>query len=303
MTLNQLRAFVLASRTGSFTAAALEMQVAQASVSELIRRLEDEHGLALFARGGRRLVLTSAGVELLPFAEQAISAADAGTQAMRSRRSLSGGVASFGVLRNADYYLLSDLVETFHGTYPNVRVRLVGQNSVEVAASVASGELEAGIVVLPVDDEGLRVTPLLRDEVLFATRDPHHPPGPVTIHDVAAAPLIVYDAHYGWNDPDRRQLWNRAQLAGVKLDPIIEIEHVESALGLVRRGLGATIVSRAVASRSADAAELRLLPFAEPLWDTIALIQRSATVLSPATRELARLATEMLARSPGLVEA
>ena len=117
-------------------------------------------------------MLTSAGQELLPHAEQSVAAADNADRALRSVRSLSGGVATFGVLRNADYYLLSGLVQRFHERHPNVRVRLIGLNSVEVAAAVAAGELEAGLVVLPIDDEGLRVTPLVRDEVLYASVRP-----------------------------------------------------------------------------------------------------------------------------------
>ena len=75
MTLNQLRAFLESASLGSFTAAAATLQVSQASVSELIRRLEDEHGVALFLRGRRRLVLTAAGQELLPHAQRAVAAA------------------------------------------------------------------------------------------------------------------------------------------------------------------------------------------------------------------------------------
>ena len=93
MTLNQLRAFLAAVSTGSFTAAAAQLQMSQASVSELVRRMEDECGLPLFTRGSRRLVLTTAGTELLPFAEQSVLAADRGRQALRSLRSLGGGVA------------------------------------------------------------------------------------------------------------------------------------------------------------------------------------------------------------------
>ena len=66
MTLNQLRAFLESQRLGSFTAAADELAIAQASVSELVRRLEDELGTQLFVRGSRRLSLTGAGQELLP---------------------------------------------------------------------------------------------------------------------------------------------------------------------------------------------------------------------------------------------
>ncbi len=294
MTLNQLRAFLTAVRTGSFTAAAVQMQMSQASVSELIRRLEEEHGLLLFTRGPRRLVLTAAGSELLPYAEQTVAAADSGEQALRSLRSLGGGVATFGVLRNADYYLLTDLVKQFHETYPDVRVRLVGQNSVEVAAAVAAGDLEAGLVVLPVDDEALTVQPLLRDEVVYVSADPARLAAPVSIQQLAEARLILYDAHYGWKDPTRRQFADRAALVGVKLEALIEVEHVEAALGLVARGIGDTFVCRAVAQGSSFPPGLGTVSFAEPIYDTIALVQRETTVLSPATREIARLAQRML---------
>jgi len=291
--LAQLRAFLTASRTGSFTAAAAELGVAQASVSELIRRIEVDFRVTLFRRG-RRLALTAAGAELLPFAEQAVAAADNGGQALRALGSLGGGVATFGLLRNADHYLMSELIQVFHERYPNVRVRLVGLNSVEVALAVAAGELEAGLVVLPIDDDGFNVTPLLRDEVLYASVVPDRLVAPMTITRLAEAPLILYDAHYGWTDPTRRQLAERAQLAGVKLEAIIEVEHVELALDLVARGIGDTIVARAVAESRLCPADVRTVPFQEPLWDTVALIQRESAVLSPATREIARLAQDML---------
>ncbi|GAA0287446.1 LysR substrate-binding domain-containing protein [Kineococcus aurantiacus] len=294
MTLNQLRALLAAARTGSFAAAATELGIASASASELVRRLEEEHGIALFTRGPRRLVLTSAGEQLLPFAEQSVTAADAGADAVRSLRDLGGGVATFGVLRNADYYLLSGLVEDFHARHPGVRVRLVGLNSVEVAAAVVAGELEAGLVVLPVDDAGLTVTPVLRDEVVYVSAHPERLSRPVTTADLAAAPLVLYDAHYGWRDPTRRQVAGRARLAGVRLEPLIEVEHVEAALGLVARGVGDTFVSRAVARSAGFPANLGTVGFAEPLHDVVALVQREGIAVSPATRELARLARQRL---------
>ncbi len=294
MTLNQLRAFLAAARTGSFTAAATELGVAQPSVSELIRRLEDEVGLPLFGRGGRRLVMTPAGSELLPYADQAVAATDGGTQAVRAMQVLGGGVVTFGMLRNAEFYLLSRLVEKFLSRHPKVRVRMVGVNSVETASAVAAGELEAGLVVLPIDHEGLKVTPLLRDEVVFASRYPDHVREPITTEQLSRARLVLYDAHYGWKDPTRRQLLERAKLAALKLEPWIEVEHVESALALAVRGAGDTIVSRAVASSAAFPRELLTTTFAEPLYDTVALIQRENAVLSPATREFARLAERTL---------
>lgn len=297
MTLNQLRAFLAAVRTESFTAAAAEMAISQASVSELVRRLEEEHEVVLFQRGRRTLVLTAAGSELLPHAEQAVAAADNGVRALRSVQSLTGGVATFGVLRNADYYLLSGLVAQFLAAHPNVRTRMVGLNSLQVAHAVAEGSLEAGLVVLPVDDEGLIVTPLARDEVVFASADPSRLVAPMTVQRLAGTRLILYDAHSGWRDPTRRQLAERAAVAGTRLEPWIEVEHVETALNLVANGAGDTFTSRAVASSPACPPGIGLVAFDPPMYDTIALVQRVNRPLSPATREIARLARQMLRSS------
>lgn len=294
MTLNQLRAFVEAERLGSFTAAAQAMDIAQASASELVRRLETELGAELFLRGSRTLTLTSAGHELLPYAQESLAAADSGTRAVHSLGSLGGGTATFGVLRNADYYLLSNLVQMFHARYPAVRVRLVGQNSAETALAVAAGQIEAGLVVLPIDDEGLAITPLMRDEVFYVSASAERTRTPVSIEAFCRAPLVLYDAHYGWKDPTRRQLAERAQLAGARIDPLIELEHVEAAVKLAAAGVGDTIASRAVISSPAFPAGLHTAPFAEPLYDTIALVRRRGRPLSRATRELARLAEDTI---------
>jgi DNA-binding transcriptional LysR family regulator len=294
ISLNQLRAFILVASLGSFSAAAATLGMAQPSVSELIRRIEEAYGVRLFVRGSRRLVLTAAGSELLPHAQRTVDAADAADRALRELTSLQGGVATFGLLRNANYYSLSLLLERFHEEYPDVRLRVIGLNSVEVADAVAAGDLEAGLVVLPIDVEGLSVTPLRRDEVLFATASASRAAEFRGVADLAATSLVLYDAHYGWRDPTRRQLAERAQLAGVTLSARIEVEHVESALDLVAHGAGDTIVSTAVTRSSGFPPGIHVVPFAEPLYDTIALVQREGALLSPATRELARLAQGML---------
>ena len=294
MTLNQLVAFLAAARLGSFTAAAQELKISQASVSELMHRLEEEHGLALFTRGSRKLMLTAAGLELLPFAEQAVSAANNGSQVLRALLNVEGGVATFGIMRYADYYFLSDLVEQFHHEHPNVRVRLVGQNSVDVALSVASGELEAGLVVLPIDAAGLRVTPLIRDEIVYASADAARTRHAATISQLGEVPLVLYDAHHGWRAPMRRQVAELAHLEGLRLEPLIEVEYVTAALKLVALGIGDTFLPRAVAESSAMPAGVSYVSFADPLYDTLALIQRETASLSRATQELALLATKML---------
>ncbi|MFD0536901.1 LysR family transcriptional regulator substrate-binding protein [Actinomadura luteofluorescens] len=202
-------------------------------------------GTALFERG-RVLQLTDAGQALLPQARATLRAAEEAERAVADVRGLTGGLANFGLFRNADYYLVGPLVETFLREHPRVRLRLPGQNSAEVADAVRAGRLEAGLVVLPVDDESLAVTSIMRDEVRYVSADPRRTRGPVPLERLARGRLILYDAAWAGVDPTRRQLATRMQARGLTVAPYVEVERVEGALELVRRGLGDTIVASTV---------------------------------------------------------
>ena len=294
MTLQQLRYFLATSHHGSFAGAADELLLKQPSVAEQIRRLEAELGVELFARRSRRLVLTAAGEALRPYAEQALATCEEGAEAVRAHRTLRGGTASFGLPRNADLYALTDLGAEMHERHPMVGIRLIGQNSVDVADAIRSGALEAGLVVLPVDDRDLDIEPVTRDEVLYATTDPARAAGPVTLEALADAPLVLYDAHYGNADPTRRQLADRLQQIGRRLAPRIEVEYLAGALNLAAQGVGDTIVARAALDRGLLPDRLHTAPFAEPLHDTLAIAKQSGSPLSPATRELVSIALDRL---------
>lgn len=289
MTLVQLRAFLAAFDLGTFTAAARELGVSQASVSELIVRLEVELGVSLFVRSSRKLVPTSAADELAVHARRTLRAAEDAISAVRSLTSLEAGVATFGVSRNANYYGLSNLVQEFHAVYPGVKVRMVGLNSYEVAKSVDKGEIEAGFIVLPVPFEGLHIEPLLTDEVFYATAGPPPRAGLAELTDLVSEGLVLYDAHSGWNDPTRRQLLDRAHNLGMRLDPIIEVEQADSALSLVAAGTGATLVSGSLVRAGRVPENVQVFPFQAPLLEKLALVSREDASISQATREIMTL--------------
>jgi DNA-binding transcriptional LysR family regulator len=268
--------------------------MAQPSLSEQIRRLEAELGSPLFIRGRRGLELTEAGRLLEPHAERTLAAAQEAGDSVREVRELAAGTATFGTFGNAPYYLLSDLVQDFRSRYPNVRVRLIGQNSSEVADAVRDGHLEAGLIVLPIDDRGLDIEPAIDDELLYLSADPERTRMPMTIERLAEAPLILYDARFGWADPTRRQLAERAQRAGVTLEPEIEVEYVEAALDLAARGLGDTIGTRRVALGRGFARRLHSVGFDPPVIDTFAFVTRRNAHLSPATRAFMELAARRM---------
>jgi len=296
MTLQQLNYFLEAADKGTFSAAAQGLHMAQPSLSEQIRRLEAELGVQLFTRAGRRLELTEAGRLLRPQAERTLAAAGEAVESVREVRTLTGGTASFGTFGNAPYYLLSDLVQDFRVRHPKVRVRLVGLNSSEVANAVRDGRLEGGLIVLPIDDRNLDVRPALRDEILFMTADEHKVAEKMTIERLADSSLILYDARFGWDDPTRRQLLERAQRAGVSIDPDIEVEYVEAALDLTARGQGDTIAAQALAVGRGFTRRLHSVSFDPPLYDTFAFITRRDAHVSPATRAFMAIAERRLAQ-------
>ncbi|HWM12586.1 MAG TPA: LysR family transcriptional regulator substrate-binding protein, partial [Solirubrobacteraceae bacterium] len=197
---------------------------------------------------------------------------------------------AFGTFGSAHHYLLAGLVQDFRTRHPSVRVRAIGQNSAEVADEVREGRLEAGLVMLPVDDRGLDVRPAMREEQLYVSADPARLTEPMTIQRLADAPLILYDARYAADDPMRRQLRERAQEAGVKLEPQIEVEYVTAALELAARGLGDTVSTLTMIRARGLARKLAGVAFDPPLNDPFAFITRRNAHLSPAAREFMALA-------------
>src|ERR687895_149654 len=246
MTLQQLTYFLAAIEHGSFSAAAESLFMAQPSLSDQIRRLEAELGVPLFVRVGRGLELTEAGRLLRPHAERTVAAAKEAAESIQEVRELEGGTVAFGTFGSAHHYLLAGLVEDFRTRHPSVRVRAIGQNSAEVADEVREGRLEAGLVMLPIDDRGLDARPALREEQLYVSAAPARGGEPMTIERLADAPLILYDARWGADDPTRRRLRERAQQAGVTIEPEIEVEYVTAALDLTARGLGDTVCPRSI---------------------------------------------------------
>ena len=299
MTLQQLTYFLAAAEHGSFTAAADVLHLARPSVSEQIAHLEAELGVALFVRTGRRLELTDAGRLLLPEAERTLAAASEAAEVVQRARALTGGTASLGTFSTAHHLLLPALVEDFVRRHPEVDVRVVGENSVQLADAVRAGRLEAGLVALPINDDGLEVGPAIAQlEVVYASADPGRLGGAMPVRRLAEASLVLAEARWGDEDPTRRQLAERAQHAGVTIKPRIEVQHANAALELAARGVADTLVTRAVLDALGYGNRLGCVPLDPPMHEAFAFIRRRNTRLSPATRALMALAEERLTSIP-----
>jgi len=248
----------------------------------------------LFVRVGRGVEPTEAGRALLPHAERVLAEIESARESVAGVRDVRAGTASFGTFSTAVYYLLADLAEAFTDRYPGVRLRIVGLNSSAVADDVRAGRLEAGLVVLPADAEGLLIQPALRDEVLYTSGHAHRVRRPVTTAELARRPLILTDASHAAEDPTRLQINARAQEAGVTIEPIVEVEYLSAALELAARGVGDVLVPSVVTRNRRFPPGLHHVRFAERIYDSFAFVTRRGATLSPATAALLELAGGLL---------
>ena len=283
LSLQQIRCVCAAVELGSFTAAAEALRVSQPAVAEQIRKLEHALGADLFVRAGRGVVPTEAG---RAFAEHAARSLRAVEDAVGELSAIRSGTVALGVFDEPSAWRLDEVAAAFMRRHPDVSVRLVGLNSSAVGERIRRGELEAGVVLLPIDADKLDVRPIVRDEVLYVSADPERTRRPATIGGLAAAPLIFYDAESADDDPIRRQLAERAQAEGVRLQPKVEVEMKDIALRLVAAGIGDTYLPSVFTHAPYYPPCLTTAPFRPALYDTVAIVTRPAARLSAGVREL-----------------
>jgi DNA-binding transcriptional LysR family regulator len=181
---------------------------------------------------------------------------------------------------------MDEVVAAFMRRHPDVSVRLVGRNSSVVVERIRRGELEAGVVLLPIDADKVDVRPIVRDEVLYVSADPSRTRQPATIERLAATPLVFYDAESADDDPIRRQLAERAQALGVRLRPKVEVEMKDIALRLVAAGIGDTYLPSAFTHAAYYPKGLTTASFRPALYDTVAIVTRAGARPSAGVREL-----------------
>jgi DNA-binding transcriptional LysR family regulator len=286
LSLQQIRCFCAALELGSFTAAAEALRVSQPAVAEQIRKLERALGSDLFVRAGRGVMPTEAGRAFAEHATRSLRAVEDAAERVGELTALRSGNVAAGIFGEPSAWRVDEFVTAFLRSHPDLSVRLVGRNSSAIVERVRRGDLEAGVVVLPIDDDRLDVRPLVRDEVLYVSATPERTRQPATIEQLAATPLVFYDAESGDNDPIRRQLAERAQALGVHLQLKVEVELKDIALRLVAAGIGDTYLPSAYTHAPYYPQGLSTIPFSPALYDTFAVVTRPGARLSAGVREL-----------------
>ncbi|MCA1187181.1 MULTISPECIES: LysR family transcriptional regulator [unclassified Saccharopolyspora] len=289
MDARQLEYFVTIVDEGGFHRAAERLHVAQPSLSQAVRTLERDVGVALFHRLGRRAVLTEAGRAMLEPARQVLRDLDTTRASVESVQGLRSGRVQLAVLPSQSVQPLTAMIGRFHAECPDVLVSVQPAFTPSDAADlVRGGRSELGLIGAAEDFAlpGLRSRLVERQRFVVVTA----PGGPweadravLRRADLAGQRVIT--------SPEgnrMRHVVDEIIAQGVDLRIVVETAHREAILPLVLAGTGIAVLTAGWAefARAAGARVLDLEPVAEL---RISLIHRPAP-LTPAAQRFLDLA-------------
>lgn len=227
------------------TRAARDLGVTQPALSAMLRKLEAELGAELFHRTGRGVELTEAGRLFLAFAEESLLSAESGKKAVRELMGLQRGSIRVGGGATAITYLLPPVISAVRRAHPGLRFYIREAGSAAVTQAVLSGELDLGVVTLPVnpgDADKLVQSAAFEDELRLIVPPGHRLSGRKSFawSELAAEPFVGFEA----GSAVREVIDSAARAAGVTLDVVMELRSIGSIQSMVRAGVGVGFVSR-----------------------------------------------------------
>jgi DNA-binding transcriptional LysR family regulator len=265
MDLYQIKYFLAIVETGGFTKASERLFVSQPSLSAGIKKLEQELGVILFERGGRRAVLTPAGQFFLEKAKAILSECQSVLQEMKSFRSQP--VLRLGVLQSIRIGSLARLISAFRQEHPHVAIELRDGSPKELLYWLEKGEIDLAMTVLHNANKTENSLTLFRQRFALAVASTHPfaQRKSIRLADIEGQPYI---------DRLHCEMWEGAKQAcetqGIHRQIVYRADNEEWVISLVAAGLGITIMPD-----WQEPPEVTYIPFSDwTVYRTLGLIWR-----------------------------
>jgi DNA-binding transcriptional LysR family regulator len=293
MDLSDLRIFSAVIREGGVTRAAGRLNRVQSNVTTRIRQLEDDLGVALFIRDGKRLHLAPAGQVLHGYAERLLALAGEARDAVQDAR--PRGIFRLGAMESTAAVRLPALLSEYHRRHPAVTLELRTGNPQVLGSAILAGELDAALVAEPIADSPFEKVFAFKEELVII-RPIDHP----QIGKNGPLPRTVLVFEHGCPHRKRLEDWyaNRQQMP----KRIVELASYHAILGCVVAGMGVSLVPKSVLTTFPERRRLSLhqLGPTENHADTVLIWRKGAC--SPNVRaleEILRAKGRMTERSSG----
>lgn len=301
MDLKQLEYFVRVAELGSFTRAAIALDVAQPALSRQVRLLEVELRQTLLVRNGRGATPTEAGKLLLAHGRGILHQVERAREELgRVRGALAGRVA-IGLPPSLARIMAVPLTRAFRQQLPQASLSISEGLSVNMQEWLQTGRIDVAVLYNAQPVPEIEVQPLLEEELwLIQSRPPglHEdpPPPPIPLRELAEVPLIIPSR------PNAIRMLVESELANIGCRPVValEIDGVPAILELVADGAGAAVLSRNAVASSSRPSAYRLRPITPTLHTRLSLAvssQRPATLTQQQTLGLIRETLEKVSRA------
>ncbi len=226
----------------NFSRAADELMLTQPAVTQQIKALEEEFGVALFDRvGGVRL--TPRGEALLPYAERLKALADEAYAAVVSGSADGGGIA-LGASQTIGQYLLPNLIAGFLKEYPRTEIHACSGNTDAMLGLLIHGDIQLALIEGPALRKDMHVEPFMKDHMVLVVPPTHEwADQDITLGALEGAAILMREHGSG----SRRVVEKALVKAGLSLKRLhipMELDSTEGSLSAVEAGLGVTFVSR-----------------------------------------------------------
>lgn len=280
MDLKQLEYFVRVAELGSFTRAAVALDIAQPALSRQVRLLEVELRQNLLTRNGRGATPTEAGKLLLEHGRGILHQVERAKEELgRVRGALAGRVA-VGLPPSVAKMMAVPLIREFRKAMPEASISISEGLSTAMHESLTTGRLDIALLYNAAASPGIELTALLEEPLFLVERRTGNAatkPRPVRLRDVASAPLIIPSRP----NAIRMQVETEMAAIGVKPDVVLEIDGVAAILDLVEDGAGSAVLSHNAVATCARPQSFVCRPITGPAIRSRLMIAMSS--LRPAT--------------------
>lgn len=285
MNLQYLRVFLAVAEHEHITHAAEELIISQPAVTKTIQNLEQEIGLELIERHGRRIVLTHAGHVLHSYARRMFAVEREMMEAMSALRDIESGEVTLAANTTTGVYLLPQIVARFRAQYPQVALNISILNSHEIVEETLNWKLDFGLVEsnpsnLPPD---LKVEVFAHDELLLVVGPRHRWRGVPSLSPEALGngELVVREEGSGIREVIEQALL----LYGVSVTPLLVLPDNEAIKQMIMSGVGAAFVSALAVQRELASGDLIRVPVDDiELHPQLSLVMRKDKQLSRAAQ-------------------